>query len=310
MTTTMEQLARRATDAFKNTAGFVRCEPRPPTGLEFRFTNGPDAERFKLAREIEPGSGRWSIDASNLTVVINDRSPYEPAQASPAPVQPNIPPPAQNPPPAEEGDQTRAPSVADPQPASRFYPAFFLCLFLGVFGVHRFYNGQVKSGLVQLVTFGGCGVWWLIDMVLILVGKFKDKTGTVIPNINPKLSWAVFIAVVVIGIASRSVETGPSAGGLGSSSGASGQGASPSNSRLVGVYECPSPMWALQLNSDGSYIMEARDSGSTFRGTWSASGSSGLLNGTYPSKATMSFTVQGDGAIVVEKYGYTFVKTR
>ena len=85
---------------------------------------------------------------------------------------------------------------------------------------------------------------------------------------------------------------------------------SPSNSKLVGVYECPSPMWALQLNSDGSYVMEARESGSSFRGTWSASGSSGLLEGTYPSKATMTFTIQSDGAIVVDKYGYTFVRTR
>src|ERR1700731_1174186 len=88
MTTTMEQLARGANDAFKNTAGFVSCQAASSAALEFRFTNGPDAERFKLSREVEPGSGRWSIDPNNPTVVINDRSAPEPIPATPAPVQP------------------------------------------------------------------------------------------------------------------------------------------------------------------------------------------------------------------------------
>ncbi|GHJ48642.1 hypothetical protein Cs7R123_59840 [Catellatospora sp. TT07R-123] len=52
-----------------------------------------------------------------------------------------------------------------------------LCFFLGVLGVHRFYVGKVGTGILQLVTFGGLGVWVLIDFIMILVGKFNDKQG-------------------------------------------------------------------------------------------------------------------------------------
>jgi hypothetical protein len=42
--------------------------------------------------------------------------------------------------------------------------ALLLCLFLGVFGVHRFYEGDTKTGLVFLFTGGLFGIGWLIDL--------------------------------------------------------------------------------------------------------------------------------------------------
>lgn len=59
-------------------------------------------------------------------------------------------------------------------PKSRLAAAL-LCWFLGVFGVHRFYVGKIGTGILMLVTFGGLGVWALIDLIVILVGSFKDK---------------------------------------------------------------------------------------------------------------------------------------
>jgi TM2 domain-containing membrane protein YozV len=56
--------------------------------------------------------------------------------------------------------------------------AFLLCFFLGGIGVHRFYVGKVGSGIAQIVTFGGFGIWWLVDFIMILCGKFKDKDGS------------------------------------------------------------------------------------------------------------------------------------
>ena len=53
--------------------------------------------------------------------------------------------------------------------------ALLLALFLGVFGVHRFYVGKIGSGLVYLFTMGLWGIGWLIDVILILAGKFRDK---------------------------------------------------------------------------------------------------------------------------------------
>ena len=56
-------------------------------------------------------------------------------------------------------------------------PAFLLCFFLGVFGAHRFYAGKIGTGILQLLTFGGLGIWWLADLILILTGNFRDGDG-------------------------------------------------------------------------------------------------------------------------------------
>lgn len=52
-----------------------------------------------------------------------------------------------------------------------------LSLFLGTLGVHRFYVGKIGTGILELITLGGCGIWTLIDIIMIITGKFKDKDG-------------------------------------------------------------------------------------------------------------------------------------
>ena len=55
-------------------------------------------------------------------------------------------------------------------------------MFLGVFGVHRFYTGHTALGVFQLLTLGGCGIWTLIDFIMIATGNFKDSDGNLIRN--------------------------------------------------------------------------------------------------------------------------------
>ncbi|MGC8965101.1 MAG: zinc-ribbon domain and TM2 domain-containing protein [Brevinematia bacterium] len=55
--------------------------------------------------------------------------------------------------------------------------ALILCIFLGLFGVHRFYVGKVGTGLLQLFTLGFLGIWTLIDLINIISGVFTDKFG-------------------------------------------------------------------------------------------------------------------------------------
>jgi TM2 domain-containing membrane protein YozV len=61
--------------------------------------------------------------------------------------------------------------------------AALLCFFLGWAGVHRFYVGKPWSGLAQLFTFGGFGIWWLIDFIMILTGNFKDSNGVLLVSV-------------------------------------------------------------------------------------------------------------------------------
>ena len=57
-----------------------------------------------------------------------------------------------------------------------------LSIFLGGLGVHRFYVGKIGTGILQLITVGGCGIWTLIDIIMIVTGNFKDKDGNEIKN--------------------------------------------------------------------------------------------------------------------------------
>jgi hypothetical protein len=52
-----------------------------------------------------------------------------------------------------------------------------LCIFLGAFGVHRFYTKQVGIGILQLITAGGCGIWIIIDVILIVTDTYRDGNG-------------------------------------------------------------------------------------------------------------------------------------
>lgn len=88
-----------------------------------------------------------------------------------------------NPPPANYyGQQPYAPPPMAPQPAmpAQGYDwtiALILSILVGELGVDRFYTGSIMLGIIKLLTFGGCGIWWIIDIILIVTGSYKDAYG-------------------------------------------------------------------------------------------------------------------------------------
>jgi TM2 domain-containing membrane protein YozV len=60
---------------------------------------------------------------------------------------------------------------------SRWLATLLLCWILGVFGAHRFYLGKIGTGILMLITLGGLGIWYIIDLILVIVGQFRDSNG-------------------------------------------------------------------------------------------------------------------------------------
>ncbi len=55
--------------------------------------------------------------------------------------------------------------------------ALLLCIFLGVFGAHQFYVGKIGTGLLYLFIVGLFGIGWIVDIIKILTGSFRDNVG-------------------------------------------------------------------------------------------------------------------------------------
>ena len=58
-----------------------------------------------------------------------------------------------------------------------FFLLLVLCFLLGVFGVHRFYCGKIKSGIFMILRIGGLGIWALADFIIACFGEFTDAVG-------------------------------------------------------------------------------------------------------------------------------------
>lgn len=121
----------------------------------------------------------------------------------------------QNQPPQVAAPNPYSPAVPPSQPAPQFNPnaptaaqeseksyviAVLLSFFLGQFGIDRFYLGKIGTGVAKLLTLGGFGIWFLIDLILIVIGTLRAKDGLPLQGYaqNNKLFKIIFF--VLIGI--------------------------------------------------------------------------------------------------------------
>ena len=58
-----------------------------------------------------------------------------------------------------------------------FTTTLILSILLGGLGIDRFYLGYTMLGILKLITGGGLGIWWLIDVILIATRKMTDAQG-------------------------------------------------------------------------------------------------------------------------------------
>lgn len=91
-----------------------------------------------------------------------------------------------------------------------FLVTWLLSLLLGVLGVDRFYLGKVGTGILKLVTIGGLGIWALIDLILVLANKTRDKQGLPLEGYDrhKKVALIVTGAFIILSIILNSARAG------------------------------------------------------------------------------------------------------
>lgn len=89
-----------------------------------------------------------------------------------------------------------------------FIATWLFALLLGMFGIDRFYLGKIGTGIVKLITFGGVGVWWLIDLILVLAGATRDRAGSPLEGYakHRKVAWIITGAVLALSLILNAVE--------------------------------------------------------------------------------------------------------
>ncbi|WP_082590463.1 TM2 domain-containing protein [Agromyces sp. Soil535] len=103
-------------------------------------------------------------------------------------------------PPAAPNAGPPVPSPPSVPPERSFIATWMFSLLLGFFGVDRFYLGKVGTGIVKLLTFGGLGIWWLIDLILTLAGLQRDKEGRLLPDFEQYRMIAWIITAAAFGL--------------------------------------------------------------------------------------------------------------
>jgi hypothetical protein len=94
-----------------------------------------------------------------------------------------------------------------------FIVTWLFSWLLGMFGVDRFYLGKIGTGILKLITFGGLGIWWLVDLILVLAGAVRSRHGRPLSgyDTHKKAAWIVTMLGTIACIVFSSVSAGAGA---------------------------------------------------------------------------------------------------
>ena len=84
-----------------------------------------------------------------------------------------------------------------------FLAVFFISFIWGTFGVDRMYLGKWGTGFLKLITFGGFGLWVMVDLLIIMSGKMRDKWGRPMREVAEYKGFAyrtILIFAIVLGL--------------------------------------------------------------------------------------------------------------
>ena len=88
-------------------------------------------------------------------------------------------------------------NIPEADKPQEFLPTLLFAYFLGAFGIHRFYTGNIPIGIAQLLTLGGCGIWAYIDFILICFNKFKDGQGRPLSKYSANVGITLFVISLI-----------------------------------------------------------------------------------------------------------------
>jgi TM2 domain-containing membrane protein YozV len=79
-----------------------------------------------------------------------------------------------------------------------FIATWLLSLLLGYFGIDRFYLGKIGTGILKLITFGGFGLWYLIDLIIVLAGAQTDKQSRSLAGYAQHKTVAIIVSILFV----------------------------------------------------------------------------------------------------------------